>query len=550
MANTSLSVLEILQQQDYISTEDAQAAAAFKESGAGTAVEYLMREGIVNRPTVGLALAEYYGTTFTDLDARGPSDLDLARIPEDIARAQRVVFVEEKDDEVRVASDTVQGEGLSAAMQKLFPGKTIRVTYAFPEQIDELLSHHQKELNTRFAEIVTHTRKVAPELFDEIIKDSLTYRASDVHFEPGEKVTRIRFRIDGMLRQAGSIPQEYYESVLNRMKIMANLRTDEHFAPQDGAIRFTSGSTNVDLRLSIVPTLSGEKAVIRVLTQYVKGLSFASMGFSEAQAQILERATHKPFGMILTVGPTGSGKTTMLYTLIKKIMTPELNVMTIEDPVEYRVPGINQIQVNTKTGLTFAKGLRAIVRQDPNVILLGEIRDTETAETAVNAALTGHLLFSTFHANDAATAIPRLIDMQVEPFLLASTLELILAQRLARRICETCRESYILKAKDAKTAYPGLVGVLPAGDITLYRGNGCTACNGTGYRGRLPVVEMIEMTTALKALVETKPSADQVALKAREEGSRSLFEDGFDKALQGLTTLEEVLRVAKPGART
>ncbi len=546
MAEEGLNIVDVLKAQDYITQEDADAALAFKASGQGSAVEYLMREGVINQPTLGLALAEYYGTTYSDLDARSPSDMDLARIPEDIARGKRVIFVEEREGEVRVASDMTQADGLEAALAPVFPGKKVRVTYAFPEQIDALLVHYQKKLNTRFAEIVQHTRKVAPELFEEIIQDALTYRASDIHFEPGEGSTKIRFRIDGVLQLAGTIPQEYYESVLNRMKILANIRTDEHYMPQDGAIRFATERFAADLRLSIVPTLSGEKAVIRVLTKYVEGLTFPALGFTDAMTAAIDRASQKPFGMILTVGPTGSGKTTTLYALIKKLTTPQVNIMTIEDPVEYRMADANQIQVNQKTGLTFAKGLRAIVRQDPNVILLGEIRDTETAETAVNAALTGHLLLSTFHANDAATAIPRLVDMGVEPFLLASTLELIVAQRLARRICESCRESYQTTVAEVEKKFPQLTGHIGKGTLTLYRGSGCANCNGSGYRGRVSIVEMIEMTPELKSLVGKRPSAAEIAHLAHAAGARTLFEDGLDKAMQGVTTIEEILRVAQP----
>jgi len=540
----SLSLAELLIEQSYITQEDADAAFAFEKTGAGLALDYLLQEGKLNRSTLGIAIAEHFGTSYTDLDAKPPSADELNRIPEDIARKYRVVFANEKEDEVRVATDRLEAEGLSAAVEAVFPGKKVIFTYSFSESIDASLPRYQKALNTRFAEIVKHEHRVAPELLDEIIKDALTYRASDVHFEPTGDKTLIRFRIDGMLRLAGSISREFYDNVLNRMKIQSNLRTDEHFAPQDGAIRFVSGSTAVDLRLSIVPTLGGEKAVVRILAEYVQGLTFDALGFSPKHIEQFERASKKPFGMILTVGPTGSGKTTTLYALIRKLNTPEVNITTIEDPVEYRMQGANQIQVNLKTGLTFAKGLRAVVRQDPNVILVGEIRDTETAETAVNAALTGHLLLSTFHANDAATAVPRLLELNVEPFLLASTLELLVAQRLARRICETCRASYEIPRLDLEKQNPSMKGVFTEEMVTLYKGAGCASCNGTGYKGRVSIVEMIEVSPSIKSLIGTHPSAGAVRAAAKKEGARSLFEDGIDKARQGVTTVEEVLRVA------
>jgi type IV pilus assembly protein PilB len=540
------SLLSMLLSQSYITEENADAARTFDKEGRGTALEYLLRENILDRSTLGSALAEKFSTTFTDLEARSPSPDLLLKIPEELARAYHVICVEELPDAVRVATDTPDSTKLLAELASLFPGKKLQVTFAFPEPIDAILAHYQKELNTRFADIVANSKRIAPELFDEIIKDALTYRASDIHFEPGVQTTTIRFRIDGMLRNAGSISREYYENVLNRMKIQSNLRTDEHFAPQDGAIRFSTGTTPIDLRLSIVPTIEGEKSVIRILAQYVQGLTFDSLGFSARHIQQFEHASKKPFGMILTVGPTGSGKTTTLYALIKNLNTPEANITTIEDPVEYRMDGTNQIQVNPKTDLTFAKGLRAVMRQDPNVILVGEIRDKETAETAVNAALTGHLLLSTFHANDAATTIPRLLEMGIESFLLASTLELIVAQRLARRMCQVCRESYQISKSALEKQYPGLEGYFTEKEITLYKSKGCASCNGSGYKGRISIVEMIEGSVALKTLIGTSPSASAIRALTRAEGSSSLFEDGLDKARQGITTLEEVFRVATP----
>jgi type IV pilus assembly protein PilB len=541
-------LLQLLVNQSYISEESEGEAEAYEKAGRGSALEYLLQENILDRPTLGSALAESLNTTFTDLDARNPSSEDLIKLPEDIARAFHAVYVGESVKEVQIATDRTDVDGLEKTLSQVpaFAGKKVRISYAFPESVDVVLAHYQKELNTRFAEIVKNNKRVAPELFDEIIKDALSYHASDVHFEPTEKDALIRFRIDGMLRQAGSISRENYENVLNRMKIQSNLRTDEHFAPQDGAIRFTATGAPIDLRLSIVPTLQGEKAVIRILAEYVQGLTFEALGFSGFHREQFERASKKPFGMILTVGPTGSGKTTTLYTLIRHLNVPESNITTIEDPVEYRMEGANQIQVNQKTDLTFAKGLRAVMRQDPNVILVGEIRDRETAETAVNAALTGHLLLSTFHANDAATTIPRLLDMGIEAYLLSSTLELIVAQRLVRRICTVCRVSYVVSKAELVKRFPEASGFFKEASITLYKGNGCPSCNNLGYKGRMSIVETIEVSMKLKALIGTRPSAEAVRALAKEEGNHSLFDDGLDKARQGSTTIEEVIRVASP----
>lgn len=537
---------KVLTEQNYITNEDAKKAEEFEMSGKGSFADYLLQEGIINKGTLGLAIAEYYKISFSDLEISTPGEKEISVLPESVAREYRVVFLKEKGQEMYFATDDPERKNLAGELSKLFPKKKIIFTYAFSEGIDRVLSHYQKALNTRFFEIIKKENRVAPEIFEEIIKDAISYRASDIHFEPQGNEAVVRFRIDGMLRLAGSISKEYYENVLNRIKIQSNLRTDEHFTPQDGAIRFVAKDNSVDLRVSIVPTLDGEKVVIRILAEYVRGLTFFDLGFSDEQIDIIDRASKKPFGMILVSGPTGSGKTTTLYALIKKLNKAEVNITTIEDPVEYRMAGANQIQVNPKTELTFAKGLRAVVRQDPNIILVGEIRDGETAETAVNAALTGHLLLSTFHANDAATSVPRLLEMDIEPFLLASTLELVIAQRLARRICEACRYSYKERISNLKKILPSISDYFDEAEITLYKGKGCAACNDTGFKGRTSVVEMVEITPDLKALIIKKPSSEEVWALAKKGGAKSMFEDGVEKVKLGITTLEEIVRVATP----
>ena len=392
---------------------------------------------------------------------------------------------------------------------------------------------------------------MAPEIIDEIFADAIGMNASDVHFEPQGEEVIIRFRIDGVLMEAGRIPKEFYENILNRIKVQAHMPIDEHFAAQDGAIRYVKEDNHVDMRVSIVPTLDGEKVVIRVLSQYVKGLNLKDLGLSEKHEQMFIAASNKPFGMIIVSGPTGSGKSTSLYALLKFLNSSEINITSIEDPVEYRLTGVNQIQVNPQTNLTFAKGLKSIVRQDPDVILVGEIRDTETAEIAVNAALSGHLLFSTFHANDAPTTIPRLLDMGIEPFLLSSTLELVIAQRLVRRICENCRLSYTIELDQLQKDFP-LVNIEKyfgkEDDITLYKGKGCPNCHGTGFKGRIAIFEFVEISPKIEDLMLKHPSTQEIWELARSEGAVCLFEDGLDKVKSGVTTLDELLRMAEPPA--
>lgn len=426
-----------------------------------------------------------------------------------------------------------------------FPDMKVKFAFALPEDIRSLFIHYRKGLNTRFEEIVKQGGRVAPEIITALVDDAVALHASDIHFEPQETEVVVRFRIDGVLREAGRFSKEVYENVLNRLKVQAQLRIDEHFAAQDGAMRFRSDNGSVDMRISIVPTLNGEKAVIRLLSEYVKNFTFGDLGMSDNNAELFTGAAKKPFGMILVTGPTGSGKSSTLYALLKMLNTSEVNITTIEDPVEYRIQGINQIQVNTATDLTFAKGLRTIVRQDPDIILLGEIRDIETAEIAVNAALTGHLLFSTFHANDAPTAIPRILDMGIEPFLLSSTLELIVSQRLVRTICDNCRISKKKKLSEIEKVFPAAKAYFDK-EETLYEGKGCESCNGSGFKGRTAIFEYIVITPEMENLILTHPSTQEIWELARKQGSHSLFEDGIEKVKQGVTTIEELLRVAAP----
>jgi type II secretory ATPase GspE/PulE/Tfp pilus assembly ATPase PilB-like protein len=434
-------------------------------------------------------------------------------------------------------------------MTEIFPKLKISITYTLSESINEALSLYQKGLEASFNKIIETKGKTAPDMVNEIIDDALSLRVSDIHFEPQEKEVIIRFRIDGVLHEAGKIPAEYYENVLNRVKVLAKLRIDEHFSSQDGAIRFTSTeqSRAVDLRVSIVPTLDGEKIVMRVLSSYIEDLTLGNIGLSvELQTQILKSAS-KPFGMILVTGPTGSGKTTTLYSLIRMLNTKQANITTIEDPVEYKIQGVNQIQANSQTNLTFAKGLRAISRQDPNVILVGEIRDFETAEIAVNAALTGHLLLTTFHANNAATAIPRFIDMGVEPFLVGSTIELIIAQRLTRKICENCKTSREVTKKEIDKLGPDISKYFPNQSYNLYKGKGCNTCSNTGYRGRVGIFEFIKSSPDLQDLISKgEPTTKDIAELAKKQGFKSMFEDGIEKVKAGMTTIEELVRVVNP----
>ncbi len=528
---------ESLVRGHYVAEADLVLAEKNAKQARTTLFEQLMKEDLLTKDLLGQAIAESYGFAYADLNSNIPSQEQVLRIPETIGRKYRAVLFSEKSKTVTVTTDNPVDTNLAIELKKIFSGKKITVTYSLSEDIDEVLRVYLHAIEAHFLHLLKEKGGSAPEVLQEMCNDALSSRASDIHLEPQEQEIIVRFRIDGVLREMGSFPKEYYENILNRIKVQAHLRTDEHFSAQDGSLRHSKDDKAINLRVSIIPTMDGEKIVMRVLTEYVRGFTLADLGLSEKNQTLLINAAEKPFGMILVVGPTGSGKTTTLYGLLKYLNKAEINITTIEDPVEYKITGVNHIQVNSQTNLTFAKGLRSIVRQDPDIIFLGEIRDQESAEIAVNAALTGHLLLSTFHANDAATAIPRLLDMGIERFLLASTLQIIISQTLVRRICESCRSSYTEQRKEYKTYLK---------KNTLYRGKGCASCLNTGYKGRIALFEFIKNTPLLQELILRNPSTKEVWELARKEGAVSMFEDGIEKAQNGMTTLDEVLRVAAP----
>lgn len=381
-------------------------------------------------------------------------------------------------------------------------------------------------------------------LIDSLIEHAHAVRASDIHIDPFETGVAVRFRIDGLLQDAHQFPLMIHNEVISRVKILCGLRTDEHQMAQDGRFRVQlHDETPIDVRVSIVPVSHGENAVLRLLSDDAQSFSLESLGFTQENiAQIVE-SIKKPYGMILATGPTGSGKTTTLYTLIKMLNAKDTSILTIEDPVEYSIAGINQIQVNPRTGLTFANGLRSMLRQDPNTIMVGEIRDEETAGLAVNISLTGHLVFSTLHTNDAATTLPRLLDMKVEPYLIASTVNVAIGQRLLRKLCSACKEEKTLTQAEASS----LDGFVPkkflSAGKSVFESRGCDECRGTGYRGRIGIQEVLVVTPAIRDAILRRASSSELRAIAVHEGMVPIVVDGFKKVLSGETTIEEVLRM-------
>ena len=384
-------------------------------------------------------------------------------------------------------------------------------------------------------------RLPVPQLVDALLEQALQERASDIHIEPATQGLRVRFRIDGMLREKELLPLEMQAAVLSRIKLLSAMDIAEKRLPQDGRWRVQKENQDVDVRVSTLPVQGGEKAVLRILPFRGMRQNIETLGFSKDALQRYRLLYQKPQGIILICGPTGSGKTTTLYATLAELNRPESNLVSIEDPVELQLAGMNQVQVNAKAGLTFATALRAILRQDPNIIMVGEIRDAETADAAVRAAMTGHLVFSTLHTNDAAGAVARLLDLGVPPFLVATSLLGVVAQRLVRLVCQECRQSY---QPAEHTAEEMLLKDVPEGKRSFVKGCGCAACGQTGYRGRQAIYEVMPVTSRLRQLIQEKAAAYEIAAAAREEGMHTMSEDGVAKAAAGLTSLSEVVRVA------
>lgn len=378
-----------------------------------------------------------------------------------------------------------------------------------------------------------------------ILEFAIKSRASDVHIEPQEDKTRVRYRIDGILHEKLVLPRRVHDALISRIKILCDMKIDEKRIPQDGRFNFRAGEEEVDLRVSSLPTAHGEKIVMRLLKKSGKVPTLTELGLRGTALKNLQQAILVPHGIVLITGPTGSGKTTTLYAILNEINTPRVNIVTLEDPVEYQIHGVNQVQINPQAGLTFASGLKSFLRQDPNIIMVGEIRDKETADLAIQASLTGHLVFSTLHTNSASGALPRLLDMEAEPYLLASSMTCVLAQRVVRKICENCRESYNPPPEVAQNIRSVLGDLAPKGDFQLYRGKKCSACSDTGYQGRVGIFEVLPVTEKIGRLIlEHKPAID-IEKAALADGMLLMMQDGYLKALEGNTTVEEVIRVAQ-----
>lgn len=556
---------KLLAELDYLSVDDLKKAQSLAQGEGISLYDSLLQRDLVSDENLGKLIAYSLQLPFIAL-AQSTIPQDILRItPEAIVNKYRVVTFGVDDKGLKIATPNYLQTDIFEMLAKKAGQKTYRVFFATERDIQNVLRLYKKELSRVFESLVPKGGGLAEvpvaKLVDTIIEYANFNKASDVHIEPTRTFSQVRFRVDGVLHDVVRLPHNLHDQVVTRIKVMSRLRTDEHLSAQDGRLRvLLQGDSNqdVDVRVSIVPITSGEKVVLRLLSSHNRQFGLTDLGMIESDLKKVREAFNRPYGMILSTGPTGSGKTTSMYSILKILNTREKNIATIEDPVEYEIAGINQIQVNAKTNLTFANGLRSILRQDPNIIYVGEIRDEETASIAINSAMTGHLVLSTLHTNDAAGALPRLIDMKVEPFLVASTVNVIIAQRLVRKICGTCKVSKELVK--TKTGWSGdeklaaliatlsqriIIKYFGGGNIRVYEGKGCPVCNGTGFIGRVGIFEILTISPKIHELITQKASSDAIFRQAILENMQTMMDDGLSKVQGGITTIEEVLRVTR-----
>jgi len=568
-----------------VSAENFDKALKKAQEKKQTLDNILISDGLVKEEELIKLKAYILGIPFVNLEKTMIDPAVLRIIPEPIARAHNIVAFRKVAKNLEVAMLDPQDLGMIEFIQKAADLRILpRLTT--PESIRNVLRQYAQTLEAEFSDLIKKESgeiktlkdiegefggeegkdveilaKAAEEIpvvriVDSLLKHAILERASDIHIEPSKKEVIIRYRIDGILRDAMILPKQVSSAIVARIKVLSNLRLDEHRLPQDGRFKIEKDEYKYSVRVSILPVIDGEKIVMRLLSETSKALSLEEIGLRGKALEIVQDNLRKPVGMFLVTGPTGSGKTTTLYSILEILNTVYVNISTIEDPIEYRMERINQTQVNPDIGFTFANGLRSLLRQDPNIIMVGEIRDNETAGLAINAALTGHLVLSTLHTNNAAGTIPRLIDMKAEPFLISSTLNVILAQRLVRKLSEE-KEKYFLSAAQAKdikkycdlerlTEILENEGLIKKGQsiekIPFSKAKGTKDCPD-GYRGRIGIFEVLPVTESIKNLVVSGATSDQVEEQAKKEGMVTLVEDGFLKAAEGITSVEEVLRV-------
>ncbi len=551
--------------------------------------DLLLEKGLLQEEQLRKTYAYLLGIPFVNLENQYVAKEILNIIPEPIARKHKIIAFEEEDHKIKVAMLDPEDLQTIDFIRKKTQSKILPCLTS-EKSIQHILIQYQKSLKAEFGDIISENIKFASALdeakgnnagegkteedlkkkaeelpvvkvVDVLLKHAILQQASDIHIEPEEKEVVVRYRIDGILHDVMFLPKEAFSTVIARIKVLSNLKLDEHRLPQDGRFKLETSDYKFSFRVSVLPIMDGEKVVMRLLNESSKGLTLEQLGFREKSLEALQKNIRRSHGMILVTGPTGSGKTTTLYTIMDILNSNQVNISTVEDPIEYRMSRINQTQVNPKIGLTFAAGLRSLLRQDPDIIMVGEIRDEETMHIAINAAMTGHLVLSTIHTNSAAATIPRLLDMGAETFLLATTLNIVIGQRLVRKVCSNCKEEYQLNEREveelgAKIDLKKTLEILQREkalpittndfrEIKFVRGKGCAQCSETGYKGRIGIYEVLEVDDKIRSLIAERKPTTEIESFSVEKGFLLMLQDGFIKAVQGLTTIEEILRVTQ-----
>ena len=549
MTSNDEYVLQLLTERGFISPEQIEMASKSMKAENETTLDVLVAGGAVGEDDVLGTLADQFGLKYCHINADAISSEIVKELPGDIAKRYGVVPVVADEDSITVALSDPMGYDAIDSLRYVLHGRDVQAVVSPRSEIQAAMAklyadEAPADVQTRDemgldGDDATGDDAPVVKLATMLITTAIKMKASDIHIEPMEKEFRVRYRIDGALRKMDSPPKRLQQAIISRIKIMSKMKISEKRIPQDGRIQITVNGKDLDLRVSSVPTNHGESIVMRILDKSNLSLGLPQLGFLTDDQATFERLIKLPDGVVLVTGPTGSGKTTTLYACLGQINTPDKKLITVEDPVEYQMSGINQVQVNKDVGLDFSAALRSILRQAPNIVMIGEIRDAETADIAMEAALTGHLVFSTLHTNDAPSAVTRLLDIGVKPFLVASALRAAMAQRLVRAICEKCKTQYTPTERDLKML--GSIGkTIPD---TMYTGAGCDRCGRSGYKGRKGIFEIFKVDDTIQRLIFEHAPATILRQRAREMGMRTLREDGMLKVASGMTSLSEVLRV-------
>ena len=561
-------LLEVLNKNKAISAEDYERVKAEVVNSGESVQAVLNKHNLVGETNITKARAEILKVPYQDISDTSVSPEALNVLPEAVA-VKYLALPMAINKETNVLSLLMANPVDLQALEFIERKTNMKVRPFLGEKSkleEEIKKRYSQSLSSEVTEALKDTAASKPaarldptqvvgagiireapisKIVSTILEFAMKARASDIHIEPMEEKTRVRYRIDGILYEKLILPMNVHDSVISRIKILAHLKIDEKRVPQDGRFNFVAGEEEVDLRVSSLPSSHGEKIVMRLLKKALKVPELSELGLRGKALTNLQNSIRVPHGIILVTGPTGSGKTTTLYSVLNVINTPKVNIMTLEDPVEYQMAGITQTQVNPQAGLDFASGLRSFLRQDPDIIMVGEVRDKETAELAIQASLTGHLVFSTLHTNSAAGALPRLLDMEAEPFLLASSMTCIVGQRVVRKVCPHCKEAYTPPPEVQADIKKVLGALLTTEKMEFYRGKKCQECNNTGYSGRVGIFEVLPVDEMIgKQILERAPSS-KIEAQAREKGMITMKQDGYLKVVEGATTLEEVLRVAE-----